>query len=86
MLRKQKERELLMEDDLGDEFLYTEENARSDFEILKSTLVNDENLDFFQEKLKLTRSYRLKILLNKDTDLMENFPYLFVRPELVGIL
>lgn len=54
---------------------YTEEDAIADFNDLKSTVVNDDNIQQIQDKLVLTRDYRLQILLNMDTDLLENFPY-----------
>lgn len=64
---------------------YTEEDAIADFNDLKSTVVNDDNIQQIQDKLVLTRDYRLQILLNMDTDLLENFPYFFINPGLVRV-
>lgn len=66
---------------------YSEYDAQNDFEILKSTVVNDESpiesLNFIKDKLILTQNYRTQILANMRTDLRESFPYFFVRSELV---
>lgn len=66
------------------EIEYTESDAKEDFEILKSTVVNDENIDMIQKKLVLTQNYRTQIMSNMKTDLKESFPYFFVRSELVS--
>lgn len=56
---------------------YSEYDAQSDFEILKSTVVNDESpiesLNFIKDKLILTQNYRTQILANMRTDLREVF-------------
>lgn len=57
--------------------------AANDIVFLKSLLVSDENMDTFWEKLNSTRSYRHKMLLDKNTHLKEQFPYFFTRPDMV---
>lgn len=54
-----------------------------DLLFLKTTLVLDGNLMEFREKLKSTLTTRQEMLKNKKTDIKENFPCFFVRPELV---
>lgn len=52
-------------------------------EMLKSTVVNESNMDLIKSNLKLTSQYRLKMLHDKSIDLLESFPYFFVDPKLV---
>lgn len=58
--------------------------AKNDVAILKTTIVKPENMDIIKEKLRKTVNYRLKMLENKEIDLLENFPYFFTNAELVS--
>lgn len=82
-IRKQRQLEELNDQDELLDSSYTQENAESDFDLLKTTPVSNENIIMFMENLVLTHSYRSKILFDKTIDLQENFPYFFVRPDLV---
>lgn len=66
----------------------TESRSEIDFEqevfILKSTMVNDQNIPMIKEKLIATMAYRLDMLKAPEVDLLENFPYFFSNPELVS--
>lgn len=53
------------------------------FELLKSTLVNNENMETIKHRLKLTLQYRLSLLRQIEINLLECFPYFFVSAELV---
>lgn len=55
----------------------------NEFELLKSTLVNNENMALIKVKLKLTLPYRLSLLRQIEINLLESFPYFFVSAELV---
>lgn len=57
--------------------------AADDVVFLKSLIVSDENMETFWEKLNFTRSYRQKMLLDKNIHLKEQFPYFFTHPEMV---
>lgn len=85
--RKQLQAEQLSQNQVemdGDDFQYTEADAIKDFEELKSiVIVNDDNIQLVQQKLALTAAYRTKLLLDKDVDLVPNFPYFFVCSRLV---
>lgn len=63
---------------------YTEHEAKTDLEFLKSVVVNDNTLSIFKEKLTLTLSYRINLVKDNETDLLVNFPYFFTYPELVN--
>lgn len=53
---------------------------------LRSLVVNETNLNDFTEKLKITFDYRHKMLENKETDLLQEFPYFFTHAKLVIIM
>lgn len=53
---------------------------------LKTTVVSEQNLTEFEEKLKVTLPMRMKMIKDKSVDFLEQFPYLFVRPTLVSIV
>lgn len=63
---------------------YTEADAANDFELLKSTMVDDSSIELIKEKLILTQNYRAQILLDMRSDIRESFPYFFVRSDLVS--
>lgn len=50
---------------------------------LKSLVVSGETKDTFMEKLNSIRRYRMEMLLDKNINLKEQFPYFFTNPELV---
>lgn len=51
--------------------------------LLKTIVVND-TIESIKQKLKQTRKYRHKLLLNKELNLKETFPYFFTYPQLVS--
>lgn len=55
-----------------------------DFELLKSTMVNKENMAQIKEQLKRTLQYRMSLLNQIEVNLLESFPYFFVSAELVS--
>lgn len=59
--------------------------AADDVMFLKSLIVSDENMEMFWKKLNSTRSYRQKMLLDKNIHLKEQFPYFFTHPDMVKI-
>lgn len=61
-----------------------EKLCKNDIEILKTTIVNDDNMKLIKSKLEATSQYRLKMLQDKSIDLLETFPYFFVDPNLVS--
>lgn len=61
----------------GDEF------RMDDLLSLKTVIVNKENMTNIEEKLQNTITHCRELLSNDRTDLLENFPYMFVHPPLV---
>lgn len=61
----------------------TDDDCAADLEILKTLIVNEENMPQIEEKLFLTMEYRLKLLEIMEVDLLETFPYFFTDPKLV---
>lgn len=53
---------------------------------LKTTVVSEQNLTEFKEKLKVTLPLRTQMIKDKNVDFLEQFPYLFVRPTLVSMI
>lgn len=53
-----------------------------DFELLKSTMVNKENMAIIKERLKRSLQYRMTLLHQIEINLLEAFPYFFVSAEL----
>lgn len=64
---------------------YTEIRAKEDVDFLKSTKADSDHMEIIKEKLKLTSSYRKKMLADVSIDLLEWFPYFFTCPELVSV-
>lgn len=54
-----------------------------DLDSLKSAVVNKQNVDFIREKLKSTLNYRVEMMPDLSTDLLENFSFFFSNPEMV---
>lgn len=48
--------------------------------ILKSIVVNNDTIESIKQNVKQTRKYRYKLLLNKELNLKETFPYFFTHP------
>lgn len=71
-----------MEDD--PESIQNEEDFQRDLLFLKTAVINRENLDSVKQKLKATLDHRLRMMDNKEMDLMENFPFFFSHPQLVS--
>lgn len=65
---------------------YSEMCAKKDVDFLKSTKVDEENMEIIKEKLKLTSSYRKKMVNDPSIDLLEFFPYFFTSPNLVSMV
>lgn len=65
---------------------YSEICAKKDVDFLKSTKVDDENMGIIKEKLKLTSSYRKKMVNDPSIDFLEYFPYFFTFPNLVSMV
>lgn len=63
---------------------YTENDAKNDFEILKSTVITESNINFVKDLLIRTSDYRLNILYDESADLLEHFSFFFAFPDLVG--
>lgn len=63
---------------------YSDVSAKKDVELLKSTKVEPSNMSTIKEKLKLTSSYRTKMITESSIDLLEWFPYFFTCPALVS--
>lgn len=59
-------------------------NEAEDLDFLKSVVVEDSNFYLIVQKLNSTRELRQRMLLSKETDLRENFPFLFAHPKLVS--
>lgn len=61
----------------------TDEECRLDVELLKTLVLNPENMDTIKKKLVATMDFRLKMVDKVELDLLETFPYFFAYPELV---
>lgn len=60
-------------------------NVKDDVHILKSIIVNVENMDAIKQMLNRTREYRAQMLQKIETEIKEHFPYFFSHPfELVS--
>ncbi|XP_031639195.1 uncharacterized protein LOC116351255, partial [Contarinia nasturtii] len=57
--------------------------AAAEVIFLKSLVVSDENMETLLQKLNSTRTYRHKILKDKNIHLKEQFPYFFTHPHLI---
>lgn len=53
-------------------------------ESMKTIVITDESMPVLKQNLKKSRDFRDKLLANNEVDLLEMFPYFFVKPELVG--
>lgn len=62
---------------------YADQRNAEDVIYLQSLVVSGETKDTFMEKLNSTRRYRMEMLLDKNINLKEQFPYFFTNPELV---
>lgn len=65
---------------------YSDICAKKDVDFLKSLRVDENNMGTIKEKLKLTSSYRKKMLSDLSIDLLECFPYFFTCPNLVSMM
>lgn len=59
-------------------------NVTDEFELLKSTMVNNENMATIKLRLARTLQYRTTLLRQIEINLLECFPYFFVSAELVS--
>lgn len=57
--------------------------AANDVIYLKSLVISEQNMDIFIEKLNSTREHRRNMLLDKNVNLKEQFPYFFTNPKTV---
>lgn len=83
-IKNHKQKQNLENTDQTNQSGYTDFDAKNDFEFLKTTALNDNNLALFKEKMCKTTEYRTNILYDKMTDLLEVFSFLFICPELVN--
>lgn len=60
------------------------QNEEEDMDYLKRAVISKNNFASVVEKLNATRKLRQQMLLNKETDLREQFPFFFSHPELVS--
>lgn len=61
----------------------TDEDAQTELNALKSIVIDDTSIDLVMAKLRLTRKYRSKLLMDKNLNLKEYFPFFFTHPHLV---
>lgn len=61
------------------------ENYTDDLLYLKTVVVSNENLDDIRRVMAKTRNVRDEMMKDGAIDYLENFPFFFVRPELVSI-
>lgn len=53
-------------------------------EKMKTVIIDDgNNMETLKKNLKITREYRNNMLLDENINLLETFPYFFVRAEMV---
>lgn len=64
----------------------TDDEAKNMVEKLKTTVVNNQNMDAIKNMLQLTLKYRTQMLKNEQLNLREYFPYFFVSKELVSTI
>lgn len=55
-------------------------NVKDDVDLLKSLIVNTENLDLIKQLLNRTREYRAEMMLKNETEIKEHFPYFLSHP------
>lgn len=65
--------------------ILTDDEAKEMVEVLKTTVVNNQNIDSIKDMLKSTLKYRTKMLKDEQLNLREYFPYFWVSKELVSI-
>lgn len=64
---------------------YSDVEAAKDVDLLKSMKVDEKSMETIMEKIKLTTSYRKKMMKDLSIDLLETFPYFFTHPKLVSL-
>lgn len=62
----------------------TEENEEREVAILRSLLVNEENMLIIKQKLAKTIKLRSRLVNDDNVNLLERFPYFYTCPELVN--
>lgn len=62
---------------------YTQSDLESDILYLKQTLYNEDTESDIKLRLKRTVEYRQQLLTDANSNMLANFPYLFVHSELV---
>lgn len=62
---------------------FSDTDADNELKLLKTMIVEPQTMTTIIEKLNLTRTYRHKILLDKELNLKEWFPFFFTHPQLV---
>lgn len=53
---------------------------------LKYTIIDKNNMEIIKEHIRATAIYRYNMLMDKNIDLLENFPFFFTHPALVNII
>lgn len=61
-------------------------DLEDEVQLMKSLIVNDENMAILVEKLNITREYRGELIKKPDVELKTCFPYFFTHPPLVCML
>lgn len=67
-----------------EEAILSDEEAKKMVEILKSTVVNSQNMDSIKSMLTSTLKYRTEMLKQEELNLREYFPYFWASKELVS--
>lgn len=81
--RKQENFEMLCANGPVESLLQTsgvDEDMEDDVHLLKTIIVNAENLDTIKQLLNKTREYRAQMLQKNETEIKEHFPYFFSHP------
>lgn len=60
-------------------------DAESDLESLRKMVIRDCNITEAVEKLNSTRKLRKELMVSKEVDVRQKFPFFLTNPQLVGI-
>lgn len=70
--------------EMNDEPETLESYQMDDLLFLKTVVINEQNMAQIQEKLRKTVERRRELLNNGNVNMLENFPFMFVCPQLVS--
>lgn len=82
--RQNKRNSSIAQQSLDHEEMSNSLTENEDMEFLKHAIIEQANFKSIIEKLNSTRNLRRQMLLAKETDLRENFPFFFSHPKLVS--